>query len=106
MKRLFLTALAFLISATAWADLRCKDGEAQIVVRPQKKKVEVYRDGHLTQLDIVGKNHHAYRMFGENTFEVEGGIILGVKSNKMDRKKDLTVFRNGSPVSTFKNCSL
>jgi hypothetical protein len=106
MKKMGAFAMAFFISAAAWAELRCKDNESQIVVHPEKKKVEVVRDGQTHQLDIVGKNHHAYRMFGENTYEVEGGIILGVKSNKVDRKKDLTVFRNGSPVSTFKNCSL
>ena len=106
MKRLLLAIGILVFSIPSLAEVRCKDGKDQIVVRPQNKKVEVLRDGQLHQLKIVSRNHHAYRMFGESTFEVEGGIILGVQSNNRDKKKDLTVFRNGSPISTYRNCSI
>lgn len=107
MKRILFTGLIMLISSWSHAAIRCQSENEKIVIDPSSKEVEIVKDGHTKKVKIISRSEHGYGMFGEKTYELQGGYILGLKQRVTgSSKKDLTVFKNGSPVANYHDCSL
>lgn len=107
MKSLIYALSVLLIGSSAFAAIRCAEGNEKIVVDPHRKEVEIIKDGQVKKVAIISRNSHGYGMFGEKTYELQGGYILGFEQRITGSpKKDLTVFKNGEPVASYHDCSL
>lgn len=87
-----------LFAQVGFAKVNCKTANEAVTIDPKKKIVEIVRNGESTKVRIVQANQTAYKLFGDSTYEIEGGYILGLKA------KRLTVFRDGSPVASLNEC--
>lgn len=104
MRLILITLTGLLLSNLCLAKIRCSNEDEAITIDPHHKKVSILKDGHTTDLKIISKNHHAYKLFGDSTYEVQGGFILGIKNTSAS--KNLTVFKDGAPVSSISGCTL
>ena len=97
MKTILLTTI-LLTAQMGFAKVNCKTANEAVTIDPKKKLVEIVRNGESTKVRIVQANQTAYKLFGDSTYEIEGGYVLGLKA------KRLTVFRDGAPVASLNEC--
>lgn len=91
--------MVLLMAQTGFAKVNCSSSTEKVTIDPKHKLVEIIKDGKSNKLEIVGANHHAYKMFGDSTYQLPDGYVLGLKA------KRLTVFRDGSPVASLSDCT-
>lgn len=104
MKVLFL-AIFLIVGQTGFAKVHCKSPTEEVRIDPKRKMVEIIQHGETRKLNIVSQNHHAYRLFGDSTYALPGGYVLGLKPlNQKSGQKRLTVFKYGAPVASLDKC--
>jgi hypothetical protein len=102
-----LTLLTICLTAQlGFAKVNCSAEGEKVSIDPQHKEVEILRDGQIRKVQILAQNHNAYKLFGESTYKLEGGYVLGLKASKTKSKKNLTVFLDGEPVASLNDCSV
>jgi len=105
MKSIGLITL-LLVGQLGYAKVNCTSPTEKVTIDPKRKIVEITRNGESKAVEIIGENHNAYQIFGDSTYELEGGYILGLKPlNSKSKAQRLTVFRNGSPVASLSECT-
>lgn len=106
MKRLLFLSAFLLIAQTSAAKLSCLSDEQKLVVDPQHKQLELTKAGVPHRLKILNPANHGFEIFGKTSsaYEVEGGLVVGIKDSKDAKRKDLSVFRRGEVIASFKDC--
>ncbi|MEZ0393187.1 MAG: hypothetical protein ACAH59_13280 [Pseudobdellovibrionaceae bacterium] len=103
--RFILFSLIFLSAQLGMAKISCSSEADKVTIDTRAKEVEIIRNGHSKKLQILEQNHHAYRLFGEKTYALPGGYVLGLKkSGKSSANPRLTVFHDGEPVTSMPDC--
>ncbi len=107
MKSLSLTLMILLMAQIGFAKYSCNSDGKQLVLDPSSKSFTFTKDGTPHRFKILNPANHGFEMFGHTTkaFEVEGGLVVGVKDTKNSKLKDLSIFDKGEAIAKFSDCT-
>ncbi len=108
MKATHIFLMILLTAQAGFAKLSCTTDDRKLEVDTAHKRVVLTVDGKPHRFRIISPANHGFQLFGRTSeaYEVEGGLMVGIKDTKDSTRKDLSVFRRGEAIASFSDCEL
>jgi hypothetical protein len=109
MKKLICLIVSFAFSSVAGAAVVCKSPEIKVAIDLSKRNLELTRKDGVYNLKILGaKPQQSFQMYGqyERAFDVEGGYFVVIKPEKNGKYRQLNVYKDGDPLTSFRDCKV